>query len=165
MNIDPFPIGDSESALPTKEGAQRKLEEVRQRYGIRVTDTLVQPVAVKSTVLPERAKQRKRPELQASRTPEPTASRTPLVQVNRLQLRAASKSEAVRRSSGSIQPDSKCFHFLIRIAECASTLHCEVKAETSTVAREQVEQIPNLLEWRETSPEELDQLLRGNVHD
>jgi hypothetical protein len=165
MNIHPFPIDDSESAPPTKEEAQRKLEEVRQRYGIRMTDTVVRPVAVKSPVLPAPTKQRERPEPPAPRTPDPPAARTPSVQANGLQLRAASKYEAVRRASGSVPPDSKSFHFLVRIAECASTLHCEVEAETSTAAREQVERIPNLLDWREPSPEELAQMLRGKVHD
>jgi hypothetical protein len=44
---------------------------------------------------------------------------------------------------------------LIRIAECALTLHCEVNADDDAAARHQVKQIPNLMAWRQISSEEL----------
>jgi hypothetical protein len=55
---------------------------------------------------------------------------------------------------------SQHFHYLIRVVECAITLHCQVTAESAADARDQVERIPNLIEWRETSAKELAELTR-----
>jgi hypothetical protein len=51
------------------------------------------------------------------------------------------------------------FHFLIRIVECAITLHCQIRAQTAIEARNQVERIPNLIEWTEVSAKELAELV------
>ncbi len=53
----------------------------------------------------------------------------------------------------------RSFHYLVWIAECSLPLHCQVEAETSTGARQQVQQIRNLIEWRELSAKELNDIL------
>jgi hypothetical protein len=63
-------------------------------------------------------------------------------------------------TSGSLT-DNHSFHYLIRIAECALPLHCEVIAHSDAAARHQVKQIPNLMEWRELSDEELAEILKN----
>jgi thioester reductase-like protein len=40
-------------------------------------------------------------------------------------------------------------------------LHCEVKADNHEAARNQVEQIPNLMEWREISAAELAEIIKN----
>jgi hypothetical protein len=57
--------------------------------------------------------------------------------------------------------DNYSFHYLIRIAECALPLHSEVIADRHAAARHQVKRIPNLVEWRETSGEELAEILKN----
>jgi hypothetical protein len=57
--------------------------------------------------------------------------------------------------------DNHSFHYLIRIAECALPLHCEVIAHSDAAARHQVKQIPNLMEWRELSDEELAEIVKS----
>ena len=52
------------------------------------------------------------------------------------------------------------FHYLIRVLECAFTLHCQVTAATAADARDQVGRIPNLIEWRETSLKELAEITK-----
>lgn len=52
------------------------------------------------------------------------------------------------------------FHYLIRILECSSILHCQVIAESAAAARDQLEQIPNLIEWREITAKELAEIIR-----
>lgn len=52
------------------------------------------------------------------------------------------------------------FHFLVRILECSVILHCQVSAESATDAKDQVQRIPNLLEWRETSLKEIAEFAR-----
>ena len=61
-------------------------------------------------------------------------------------------------ASGS-PSDDKSFHYLIRIAECKLTLHCEVTADSEAAARHHVKQIPNLMEWREISGAELAEIM------
>jgi hypothetical protein len=61
-------------------------------------------------------------------------------------------------ASGSAS-DDKSFHYLIRIAECKLTLHCEVTADSEAAARHHVKQIPNLMEWREISGAELAEIM------
>jgi hypothetical protein len=58
------------------------------------------------------------------------------------------------------ESENDSFHYLIRIAECALTLHCEVKTDNATSARHRVEQIPNLLEWRHISCREVAEILK-----
>jgi hypothetical protein len=57
--------------------------------------------------------------------------------------------------------DNHSFHYLIRIAECALPLHCEVIADSDAAARHQVKQIRNLTEWRKISDEELSEILEN----
>lgn len=52
------------------------------------------------------------------------------------------------------------FHFLIRILECSSILHCHVIAESVAAARERIGRIPNLIDWREISLKELAEIIR-----
>jgi hypothetical protein len=59
------------------------------------------------------------------------------------------------RSGGNWPAENRTFHYLIRIAECALPLHCEIEAQNAAAARQQVQRIPNLIEWREISVEEL----------
>ena len=78
--------------------------------------------------------------------------------------RAASGSAVVAINSSALPPEYRVrevrsFHFLIRIAECAQPLHCQVEAETSAAARHQVEQIRNLMECREISVQELGEVI------
>jgi hypothetical protein len=63
-------------------------------------------------------------------------------------------------TSGSL-PDNHSFHYLIRIAECSLPLHCEVIADSDAAARQKVKKIPNLMEWREFSGEELAEILKN----
>jgi hypothetical protein len=138
--------GGKSGRLPPDE-AQRRLDEVRTRYGIHLANQQARPVADKP-----------------SRTPKDTAKqqlgaalcvrKPPLVPLDRMQRGAALKRGGAR--SRSTPPwDNHSFHFLIRIAECVSILHCEVAADSDAAARHQVEQIPNLIEWRAISFEEL----------
>jgi hypothetical protein len=65
------------------------------------------------------------------------------------------------RPVGKLVPrESQDFHYLIRVVECAFTLHCQVTAASAADARDLVERIPNLIEWRETSAKELAELTR-----
>jgi hypothetical protein len=62
---------------------------------------------------------------------------------------------------GGTASDNKSFHYLIRIAECALTLLCEVITDSEAAAKRHVKQIPNLLEWREISGDEFVNLIRN----
>jgi hypothetical protein len=53
------------------------------------------------------------------------------------------------------------FHYLSRIVECAMTLHCQVTAQSAAGARDQVERIPNLIEWRGISAKELAEIIKA----
>jgi hypothetical protein len=59
-----------------------------------------------------------------------------------------------------VPTESQEFHYLIRVLECAFTLHCQVTAASAADARDQVERIPNLIEWRETSVKEIAELTK-----
>jgi hypothetical protein len=56
--------------------------------------------------------------------------------------------------------DKRDFHYVIRIAECVVSLHCQVNADSVADARHQVERIPNLIEWREVSARELAEIIK-----
>jgi hypothetical protein len=137
---------DAEATRFTQEEAQRRLSEVRMRYEISLAAPQVRRSADKSTSPKESAKQQ----------PQPTLSvpGRPVVPVDRLRPDAAQR-RAVIGSSAKFPSENYSFHYVIRIAECASILHCEVKADNREAARERVERIPNLMEWREVSSEEL----------
>jgi hypothetical protein len=53
------------------------------------------------------------------------------------------------------------FHFLVRILECASALHCQVTAESAAAARDRIGRIPNLIDWREISVRELAEIIKS----
>jgi hypothetical protein len=52
---------------------------------------------------------------------------------------------------------------LIRIVECAVTLHCQVRAQSAAEARDRVEGIPNLIEWKEISAKELADVVKAET--
>jgi hypothetical protein len=81
-----------------------------------------------------------------------------LVDVKRRQLEVGEARHPSIPTSGS---DNHSFHYLIRIAECTLPLHCEVIADSDAAARHHVKQIPNLMEWREISGEELAEILKN----
>jgi hypothetical protein len=91
---------------------------------------------------------------------EPTQS-DPLV--HGIKSRHLEIGEARRPSVASSRSpsDDHSFHHLIRIAECALPLHCEVKADSEAAAMHQVKQIPNLMEWRDISGEKLADILKN----
>ena len=85
----------------------------------------------------------------------------PLVHgVNNQHLEIGEARHPSIRTNGSLS-DNHSFHYLIRIAEYALALHCEVIAHSDEAARHQVKQIPNLMEWRELSDEELAEILKN----
>jgi hypothetical protein len=149
----------SDPSHSIREEAKRTLDEVRRRYGIHASDPQVHPHLAGPFRVPTEpaapARSTLRPGLCGSKAPaapaEPVQSNPPL------------KSGWARhpiRANGSAS-DDKSFHFLIRIAECALILLCEVTADSEADARHQVKQIPNLLEWREISGEEYVSLARS----
>jgi hypothetical protein len=88
----------------------------------------------------------------------------PYPNISRAASGAGSGSAVVAIESSATRPEwrireVRSFHYLIRIAECAQPLHCQVEAETSAAARHQVEQIRNLIECREISAEELGEVI------
>jgi hypothetical protein len=129
----------------TREEAKRTLDEVRKRYGILEPGSQAhQHVKTSSNARSKAAKQQPRPMvgLASSVPKEPSFPAE--------QARSAPPLNPVI-PSGGCPSDKKTFQYLIRIAECALTLHCEVTADNDAAARNLVEQIPNLLEWREIS--------------
>ena len=154
MNVERDSHDDSKSSRFTREEAQRRLDEVRRRYGIHLADPQVRPIVDSSST---------RPKESAKQQPRPTVSvpKTPLVTIDRMRSDPALKRGPIRPASG-FPSDNQSFHYLIRIAECASILHCEVKADNSAASRERVERIPNLMEWREISLEELAKILKDD---
>ena len=150
------------------EEARHTLDEVRRRYGIHQPDTEHPRAKTSSISLKEPAKQQPRPRLRLGSpipmTPIDRLERTqldPLVHgVNNRHLEIGEARHPSIRTSGSLS-DNHRFHYLIRIAECALPLHCEVIAHSDAAARHQVKQIPNLMEWRELSDEELAEILKN----
>jgi hypothetical protein len=144
---------NSDPCASIPEEAKRTLDEVRRRYGIYVLDTQARPPGVGSffKMPTERADHAGRPrpstfEKALSSTAE-VHSNSPL---GRAPTRAAESSSENRR-----------FYYLIRIAECALALLCEVTADGDIAARQHVNHIPNLLECREISSEEFLSLSRN----
>lgn len=144
----------------TREQAQRALDGVRKRYGIRQSDSPAHlRVNTASSAPKEPAKQQPRPSVSL----EPPIPKTPFVAVQRMRPGPHLELGGVRHpgtpasgpTSDNRTIDYQSFHYLIRIAECALTLHCEVTADSEAAARHHVKQIPNLMEWREISVKEL----------
>jgi hypothetical protein len=143
----------------TGQQAQRTLDEVRERYGIRQSGSPAHVrVNTASSAPKEPAKQEPRPTLRL----EPSITETPFVAVEPMRSGPHLELGGVRRPdippSGS-PSDNQSFHYLIRIAECALTLYCEVTADSEATAKHHVKQIPNLMEWREVSSAELAEII------
>jgi hypothetical protein len=147
MKVERRSQNDTNSDGLTHEEAQRRLDEVRSRYGIHVAHTRAHPIA------DSRSSNQKE-----SATPEPglapsAAGTRPKPFDSKQSGGPLKRAEA--NLSNELRSDSESFHYLVRIAECTSVLHCEVKADHAAAARDQVKRIPNLMEWREISFAEL----------
>jgi hypothetical protein len=130
-----------------QEEAQRRLDEVLRRYGIHLADSSARPIAdIPASSLKEPAK--------LKLGPAPSIRKKRMNPINGKESGSVLIRREGRAASG-LPPDDRSFHFLVRIAECTSVLHCEVKADYAAKAREQVQRIPNLVEWREISFGEL----------
>lgn len=81
--------------------------------------------------------------------------------------RGSARDEVVaRKSEAELSPtENHDFHYLIRILECSSILHCQVIAESAAAARDQIKRIPNLIDWREISRKELAEIIRTETED
>jgi hypothetical protein len=153
MKVERQSQNDSKSNGLTHEEAQRRLDEVRSRYGIHLAHPQADPIAgSRSSSQKEPAKLE--PEL-ASRVAGTRPKPVDLKQSGRPLTRAEANLSTELRS------DSESFHYLVRIAECKSVLHCEVKADHAAAARDHVKRIPNLMEWREISFAELLELAKN----
>ena len=140
------------ASIPEKE--KRTLDEVRRRYGIHVLDTQARPPGVRSSKMPtERADQARPPSRLEPSTFKKALSSTAEAHSN------SPLGRAPARAAGS-NSESRRFYYLIRIAECALALLCEVTADGDVAARQHVNHIPNLLECREISSEEFLSLSR-----
>ena len=137
----------------TQEEALRRLAEVRTRYGIQLAQPHAGPIAVSSSGA------LKQPMIQEPQ-PAPIVPSTRLVPPDRMRPDPALKQAGVPRKP-VFPSDRESFHFLVRIAECKLVLHCEVKADSAGEAKGRVERIPNLIEWRELSFQELNEIM-GN---
>jgi hypothetical protein len=148
----------SDPSRSNREDAKRTLDEVRRRYGIHALDTRAYPHVVNSLKTPTVREDPTRPTIR----PGPSTSKLPPFPAelqSSLPLGRAPTRHPTNRATGST-PDNRNFHFLIRIAECALTLLCEITADSEAAARHHVKQIPNLLEWREIGGEEFVSLVR-----
>jgi hypothetical protein len=158
----------------TGEGAKLVLDEVRRRYGIdaprqekhagiSLMPTVPQPQPQQPRGSGSGTASRNSDLVSKSRTSlgvplnfawEPYAARVEAATGN-LPNGAVGKSTREGSLAGKWAPPAPrevhAFHYLIRIMECTSLLHCEVFAENVTAARRQVDQIPNLVECREVS--------------
>ena len=153
MKIERQSQNDTNSDGLTHEEAQRRLDEVRSRYGIHVAHTRAHPIA---DGLSSSRKESAKPEpglapSTAATRPKPFDSK---------QSGGPLKRAKANLSTG-LRSDSESFHYLVRIAECTSVLHCEVKADHAAAARDHLKRIPNLMEWREISFAELLELARN----
>jgi len=152
MNVERQSQNNSKSNGLTHELAQRRLDEVRSRYGIHLAHPQADPIAE------SRPSSQKEPaQLKPGLAPPVAATRPKTVhwkQSGRPLTRAGANLSTELRS------ESESFHYLVRIAECRSVLHCEVKADHAAAARDLVRRIPNLMEWRELSFAELLELAK-----
>jgi hypothetical protein len=155
MKVEPPSQNDSESNSLTHEAAQRKLDEIRSRYGIHLAHPQAQPIAG------SRSSSQKEPaKLEPELAPPAAATRPKPVHL-KPSGRPLARAEA--NLATALRSDSETFHYLVRIAECKSILHCEVKADHAADARDHVKQIPKLMEWREVSFAELLELAKNRI--
>jgi hypothetical protein len=88
------------------------------------------------------------------------SSHTDKAQVAKQPSRGPTPVDANSTLTSRLDTGNSVFHFLIRIAECTTQLHCQVTAENAIDARKKVAGLPNLIECREISTGELAELLR-----
>jgi hypothetical protein len=159
----------------TGESAKLVLDEVRRRYGIdaphhgeragiSLTPGVPQPQPQQPPGSGSGA---------ASRTSDPVSNRGTSLGVPanfawgpypaRVEAKSTREDSPAGKWVPSVPKEVHAFHYLIRIMECTSVLHCEVFAENVTAARRQVDQIPNLVECREVSAMTLAEIERGNL--
>ena len=150
MTVERQSQNDSEANGLSHEEAQRRLDEIRSRYGIHLAHPQADPLAG------SRSSSQKEP---AKLEPE-LAPRTKPVHFKPAGRPLARAEAHLSTAPGS---DSETFHYLVRIAECKSVLHCEVKADHAAAARDHVKRIPNLMEWREVSFAELLELAKNRI--
>jgi hypothetical protein len=153
MKVERKSQDDSESNGLSHEEAQRRLDEVRRRYGIHLADSQAHSIADDPY-----SSQKEGPKQELGCAPSIVETRPK--PVNWKQSGQALKRAKANLSTGP-RSDSETFHYLVRIAECTSVLHCEVKADHAAAARDQVQRIPNLMEWREISFGELVDLAKN----
>jgi hypothetical protein len=170
----------------TGEGAKLVLAEVRRRYGIdaphqeervgiSLTPSVPQPPPQQSPGSGSRTPSRTSDPVSESRTSpgvplnfgwEPYPGRVETATGN-LPNGAVTKPTREGSPAGKWVPSApeevQAFHYLIRIMECTSVLHCEVFAENVTAARRQVDQIPNLIECRQVSAMTLAEIKAGKT--
>lgn len=146
---------NSDPCASIPEEAKRTLDEIRRRYGIHVLDTQARPPEAKSSKMPMERLERARPQSRPEQTTF-TKTMSSMIEVHSNPPLARKPTRASETSS-----ENRRFYYLIRIAECAPALLCEVTADTNLAARQHVSQIPNLLECREISSEEFLSLARN----
>jgi hypothetical protein len=143
MRVERQSQDDSKSNGLTHEEARRRLDEVRGRYGIHLADPRAHSIADNPS-----SSQKASAKLELGLAPSVPETRPKPVDWKQ-------SGSAVKRREGhparELPSDSQSFHYLIRIAECTSVLHCEIKADHPRAARDQLQRIPNLVEWREIS--------------
>jgi hypothetical protein len=148
----------------TREQAQRALDEVRERFGLRQPESPANPPVNTAWRAPkDPARQQLLPTVS-----EPSVPNRPLLAAERMRPGPHSEIGGVRQPSIPLSrspSDSQSFHYLIRIAECRLTLHCEVTADSEPAAKHHIQQIPNLLEWREISVKELAEIIKNEKLD
>jgi hypothetical protein len=145
----------SDPCASIPEEAKRKLDEVRRRYGIHVLDTQARPTEARSLILSTGQAAQALPPSK----PEAPTLKTVLSSPAELQSSLPLRGAPTRHATGTTSDDRR-FFYLIRIAECALALLCEVTADSDVAARRHVNHIPNLLECREISSEEFLSLSR-----
>jgi hypothetical protein len=150
----------------TREEAKLTLDTILKRYGIHPSD---QPAREQRKPVPLAASRMLTKELLPEPiTTGPAAANKPFAPVRQVRLGVAPLNEPKHGSAsdegfadkpeGELPTEYQDFHYLIRIVECAVTLHCQVRAESAAEARLEVQRIPNLIEWREISAKELAEL-------
>jgi hypothetical protein len=155
MKVERQSKNDSEANGLSHEEAQRRLDEVRSRYGIHLAHPQADPLAG------SRSSSQKEPAKLEPELAPPVAATRPKPVHLKPAGRPLARAEA--NLSTALGSDSETFHYLVRIAECKSILHCEVKADHAAAARDHVKRIPNLMEWREVSFAELLELAKNRI--
>jgi hypothetical protein len=148
----------------TREEAKRTLNRVLRRYGIHLNQRATAQKQERPLPAPRIHSEIATTEPAISKRPFsrlPQRERPKRVEVAEVLLQHESDNGSPHGKSlwGNPQVEPRAqqrrFNYLIRIPECALILDCEVTAQSAIDAREKVERIPNLTEWREVSKKEL----------